>query len=265
MSGSHERLPDQLEGLLAQKLKEREDGGNPLSEEQIQQLRTQLFELFQNGVDPLADVGEKKQKIIQMKEALAGGAREELSQMNAALGLPGALALFGALLDACDLTPKRREYFRKKICLPKGLKKEPIATMKIDFDNLGFHLLLHGGAAPSNHDLEAEFAKLPISAEERPEDIQTIKDQMGFLIYFTRGVYMQLLELNEPILRDLKTKLKGITPSDLGVDDTNTTLYLMRKAEAEQDVRLVPAGGDVTHEKLEPRFGLFLTKKENDK
>lgn len=253
--------PPLIEQMIQERVAARRAEGLEVLEEDIVALREAVLQQL-----------EPNSNASKMAEALRGGAAKEFQDMNDSLGLPGALALFTAIINAAPVTAKRRQHLLRNIQLPPPLLRDTIGTLK--FTLPGREFALRGGECQPDHDLQAQMGKIePLLTEEQKK---SLKDQCGMIIYFTRIVYIKLLDLNKPLLDEILPKL-GMAPEELrlmGLDDSNSTIYLRRSSvvgggdggeaaegdggEAAEGDGGKAAEAEVVVQKWAPRFGLFV-------
>jgi hypothetical protein len=234
--------PSLFEKMIQERVAARRAAGVEVLEEDIETLR----DAVQQQLDPDSEAS-------RMVNALRGGAAKEFKDMNNALGLPGALALFTAIINATPVSAKRRQHLLRNIQLPPPLLRDTVGTLKFTLPDREF--ALRGGECQPDHDLQAQLAKVePLLTEEQKK---TLKDQCGMIVYFTRIVYIQLLELNQSLLDEMLPKL-GMALEELrlmGLDEANDTIYLRRSTVEEDEGEGEP---EVHVQKWAPRFGLFV-------
>ncbi len=241
MADGNEEQEAILSALIAKQIETRRAAGAEISEEEEAAIYAGAKQFIE------------KDTLGGIRKAVDGGAAEEFKQINFLNGLPGAVAMIKSLVDAAGLSNGKKKAFWRRLALPMKAKLKDRGGLMFTFvdpDGRKSEFHLHGGECSADHDFSAEFDKVS-NLTRTEKDAQRLRDQCSLMLYFTRQTYVRILDFNTQLFEELVLPGHADGVISEGSDLSNTTIFLQKTKNG---------GGEPVP--LEPRVGLFFTKKQ---
>lgn len=226
---------DALDAFVEARVEAQRAAGKEFTPEQIEKIKAQVRSMVANP-----DV----QKIAAAVKDPKGEVAKEFLKMNLTLGMPGALALIKAVIWNCPgLSPKKRRKIYDNLAIPESLNRSEFGALTVT-PRAGSEYVYHLQSGPADHDHNLGRQLDPLLALLTEEEQQTVRDQLGHILYFVRMAFQEILLANVDTFEKLKFEL-GEDLISIHVDAAASTLYVGPKSGAA---------------KWEPCAGLFIRR-----